>query len=424
MKIPTWLIIARREFLSRVLSKWYILITLLGPIFMVALLLVPACLNKKAIDKGSDIVIIDRNGEGIGLQLVNHFKNSKSLRIRKVAPTISESELMTQIAQRKISGFLTIPSDVFDGGVISYRGSNATNLVFFGKLKKHIETVLYRFRMSKFGLSHGKINAIFDPVIITNEYTVGVTETRSGRASLLIGYLVLYTLYTSIVINIINVLRSVIEEKTSRIVEIMVSIIKPRQLLVGKILGVGGAGMLQTGTWIGMIAIVFRYNEKLLGIFGFEHSGMTSGQAALDFSFLNASSMAIIFVYFLLGYFLYSSIYAALGSMVNTENEAQQVQIPMVIVLLIPALCAQLVVTDPRGISAQLMTWIPLFSPLLMPLRYLLGGASGLEVLGSVLILIITIIFVVMLASKIYRVGILMYGKKPSIREMIRWVFY
>jgi ABC-2 type transport system permease protein len=215
-----------------------------------------------------------------------------------------------------------------------------------------------------------------------------------------------------------NVMRSVVQEKTSRVVELMVAAAKPRALMAGKIIGVGAVGLLQLAIWLGMAYLTIQYREHVLGVFGVEGSG---GFAIPP---LRPSEIAIALAYFLFGYFFYAALYAAVGAMVSSEQEAQQAQTPVILLLIIPMTCMQLVANDPRGSTAELMTMLPFSSPILMPMRYLLGGASVLQLVLSLAILIASTAIVVAIAARIYRVGILMYGKRPSLRELARWLRY
>ncbi len=134
--------------------------------------------------------------------------------------------------------------------------------------------------------------------------------------------------------------------------------------------------------------------------------------------------MAVILVYFALGYFLYAALYAAIGAMVNSDQDAQQAQTPVVMLLILPVVCVQLVAGNPRGPIAQVLTLIPFSSPILMPMRYLLKGTTPLELALSMAILLVTLLAAVWVAGRIYRIGILMYGKRPSLRELGRWIRY
>ena len=157
---------------------------------------------------------------------------------------------------------------------------------------------------------------------------------------------------------------------------------------------------------------------QILGLFGMD------ARSELPIPDVGVAEIAIVLAYFFAGYFFYAALYAAIGAMVNSDQEAQQAQMPVVLLLIIPVLCAQLVVSDPRGAPAEVLTLIPFSSPVLMPMRYLLGGASQADVGISLAILLASLAGAVFLAARIYRIGILMYGKRPSLREIARWLRY
>ena len=169
--------------------------------------------------------------------------------------------------------------------------------------------------------------------------------------------------------------------------------------------------------WLGIGAILLEYRDEVLGAFG-----ISGGGKALPP--LQPSEIAVILAFFVGGYFFYSAMYAALGAMVSSEQETQQVQLPVTMLLVIGLLCQQMVSNDPRGSTAALMTMLPCWSPILMPMRYVLGGATLADVALSLGILAVSTALVVRAAAKIYRVGVLLYGKRPSARELLRWLRY
>jgi ABC-2 type transport system permease protein len=187
--------------------------------------------------------------------------------------------------------------------------------------------------------------------------------------------------------------------------------------MAGKILGVGAAGLVQIVAWLAMGAVTLAYRAEILGSFG-----VAGGGAALPPFELGA--MAIVVLYFVLGFFFYASLYAAVGAMVSSEQDTQQVQMPVTMLLVIGALTLQVVSNAPRGSAAAIMTMIPFWSSMLMPMRYVLGGATLSEVAISLGILLVSTVVVVRAAAKIYRMGVLMYGKRPSPQELLRWLRY
>ena len=413
--LPAWLVVARRELLVRVRSPWFIVVTLLGPIGMLALVLVPAHLSKKSAQQGITIQYVDHTPERVGDKLAT---DHELFTIERVEPDTPRATLEERVRERVIDGYLILPEDLTAGGVALYRGANVSNLTVMGILRRFVGDAVRITRARAAGLDDLQILSLTAPVGFETELTTGKGETASGPASYVVGYIVMFVLYMSILLYAVNVMRSVVEEKTSRVVEIMVSSIKPTPLMLGKILGVGSAGLVQLGAWGVMALLIFHYRVALLGLIGVD----AAAASAVDVPVIGAAAVVVVLLYFLLGYFLYAALYAAIGAMVNSEQEAQQLQTPVVLLLIIPVVCVQLIANDPRGGAAAVLTVIPFSSPVLMPMRYLLGGASTGEVALSLALLAASLAAVVWLAARIYRVGILMYGKRPSPRELLRWL--
>jgi len=434
--LPAWLVVGRREFMVRVRSKWFIVVTLLGPIGMLALILVPAYLSKKSAEQAITLQCIDHTPEQVSDEFVNRNKLEElsqidpnapreeierqvlqqTFDIERVPPDTPREELEARILHRKIDGYMILPEDLLDGGKVLYRGANVSNLALMGSLRGYVGGVVRGYRARRAGLTDEQIAALTKSIELETELTTGKGETASGEASYVVGYIVMFVLYMSILLYAVNVMRSVVEEKTSRVVEIMVSSIKPAPLMLGKILGVGSAGLVQLGAWAVMAFLIFQYRAALLGLVG------VAGGGAIDFPVLGAGAVVVVMLYFLLGYFFYAALYAAIGAMVNSEQEAQQLQTPVVMLLIIPVVCVQLIANDPRGGAAELLTLIPFSSPVLMPMRYLLGGATTGDIVLSVGLLVAALAAVIWIAARIYRVGILMHGKRPSLRELARWI--
>jgi len=233
-------------------------------------------------------------------------------------------------------------------------------------------------------------------------------------AAFVVGYAVMLIIYMAILLYGAHVLRSVVLEKTSRVAEIMVAAAKPHALMLGKILGVGGAGLVQMTVWLGIAALLVAARGTILGWFGVEGS--------FDLPSLGADGLVVSLAFFFAGYFFYASLFAAVGAMVSSDQEAQSAQTPLVLLLVLPVVCLQVVAGDPRGTPAEVLTQVPFSSPMLMPMRYLLGGAGAWQVLLSLAILVVSTALVARLAAKIYRIGLLSYGKRPSVRELWRWL--
>ena len=413
---PDWLVIARREFLERVRSPWFIVVTLLGPVLMVASVVVPALIGR-AVDNSARVQVVDRSPtHQVGPAVVAALTTIGWKAELAPAPD-DEAALLARIKHDQIDGFVVIPPEAPAGGTVRYSGRNAANAMAMAILAQVVTQVTQALRAHVAGLPDDQLATVLAPVPFAATHTTGEAGGSSGLAAMIVGYAAMLILYMAIILYAVNVLRSVVQEKTNRVVEIMVAAAKPRALMLGKILGVGAVGLVQVAVWVGMAMLSMKYRAELLGVVGVHAGGWNVPP-------LRAIDVVIVLSYFVLGYFFYAALYAAIGAMVSSDQEAQQVQTPVAMLLVVPVLCVQLVANDPRGTAAQVLTLIPFSSAVLMPMRWLLGGASAGDVALSVAILVASTIVVARLAARIYRVGILMYGKRPSMRELWRWIRY
>jgi len=403
----TW-VIAKRELLERVRSKWFVVMTVIGPILLVGLIVVPALLAGSG-GRNAKVAIVDETGK-VGARLSQLLsEGSAEWHVDLVPPETTDEALRARIRAHDLNGFVRIPKDGLDTGTISYSGDNATNQFVDITLQQNITVAVYAAR----GVDMAKLV----PPHIQKLHTNGETTGESGMGMFLLGYIIAFILYMVITLYGINVMRSVVTEKSSRVVELMVASTKPRAMMAGKILGVGGAGLAQISIWFVIGGIALANRDAILHAFGTSSTGSMLPS-------LSVGDVAVIVAFFVLGYLFYSTMYAAIGATVASEQDSQQAQMPITMFLVIGMVSMTAVTGDPRGGTSAVMTQVPFWSPMLMPLRYLLGGASGGEVVLSLGILTASIVVVTRAAAKIYRVGILMYGKRPGLRELVRWLRY
>ena len=411
-------VIARREFLERVRSRWFVAMTLLGPIGMVAMVLIPALIAGRGAE-GAKVEIVDKTGviaQPLSAKLAEAKWKPAILPANADDDATYRAE-MGRIRDNQINGFITIPKDALDGGQIVYRGDNASSQVVEVTLHQIVGQVVQAERGKRAGIPDAKLAELLRPPSFEAQHTNGETEGASGMASFVIAYMLAFILYMVITLYGVSVMRSVVQEKTSRVMELMVATIKPRSLMAGKIVGVGAAGLVQISVWLAIGAVTLAYRDQILGAFG-----VSGGGAALPP--IGLADLSIIIIYFILGFFFYASMYAAVGAMVSSEQDTQQVQMPIMVLLLVGFAGVTAVGSDPRGVTAAVMTIVPFWSALLMPMRFLLGGAGPGEVALSLIVLAASTVLVARAAAKIYRVGVLMYGKRPSLSELVRWLRY
>jgi ABC-2 type transport system permease protein len=224
-------------------------------------------------------------------------------------------------------------------------------------------------------------------------------------------------MYMAIFLYSVNVMRSVLEEKQTRIIEVLVSSLRPFQLLLGKVVGVGAVGLLQMGIWGVAAAALIRYRAAVFAAFKVP----VAASSAIQLPAIAGGMVALILAYFLLGYLLYSAMFAVVGASVSTDSEAQQAQMPVVMLLIPGILVFPAVLNDPAGSLSHVMGLVPFWSPIIMPIRAAASDVPPAELAASLAILAVTVVAVVWVAARIYRVGILMYGKRPGIAELVRW---
>jgi ABC-2 type transport system permease protein len=246
---------------------------------------------------------------------------------------------------------------------------------------------------------------------------VDVDATQAGKnadtvSSYVAIYVLFFLMYMVILLYGMNVARSIIEEKTSRVFEVLLATIRPEEMMAGKVIGVGAVGLTQVAVWL-LTAIILTSTSIVTSLAG--------GSVHVS---LNASQIIFFVVYFLLGYLLYSSIAAALGAMVNSEQELQQLNMILVMPLAGCMFALSTVIPNPDGLPAKIISLIPFCSPLIMYMRISLGHPSAKEIGLSIVLMMVSIYAILWVASRIYRVGILMYGKKPNLPEILRWLKY
>jgi ABC-2 type transport system permease protein len=222
-------------------------------------------------------------------------------------------------------------------------------------------------------------------------------------------------LYVTILVHGQNILRGVLEEKTTRVAEVVVASVSPDTLLAGKVIGVGAVGLTQVIAWIGAGLLTARFRQPIMHLLGLP-------SIPLGLPDITIAALALLVLYFVLGFVLFSALYAAVGAMVSSEQEAQQAAQPLMLIVFFPLILMQPVLLNPGTRLAEVASWLPFSAPIVMPIRLSLVPVSSGEILASLAINTLACVAALWLASRIYRVGILMYGKRATIAEVARWI--
>ena len=235
----------------------------------------------------------------------------------------------------------------------------------------------------------------------------------SGLVSAIFGFLIAFLLYMMIILYGQNILRGVLEEKTTRVAEVVVSSISPETLLAGKVIGVGAVGLTQQLVWLGFATAASAYGM-----------GMANAMGVTNFSLphVSALQMAALVLFFLLGYTFYASLFAAVGAMCNSQEEATQAAQPVMMLLVASIILVQPIMTTPTGRMATVMSLLPFSSPIIMPLVMSGTQVPAWQLAASIALLLVACLGAIWVSARIYRVGLLMTGKRPSLAELVRWI--
>lgn len=415
-----------REYLERVRTRWFLFATVFGPLLFGALIYLPAYVaaRGRASADVSRIQILDATGTGVGRAVATElnggvFGDSSRTVVLSLGPSeiaAAESAATRQVLSRRIRGYLVLDPGTIAGRGARYAGLNATSIVDMRRIESAVNREVMAAQLRSAGVSDADANRLKRMRLdLRAERITPTGRGGSGQLSILIAVSIAMLLYVTIFIYGQAVLRGVIEEKQTKVAEVVLSSVRATTLLAGKVLGVGAVGLTQMIIWIAASVLMARYRVSLLAQFGVN-------AAPIQFPPTSTGQLVVLVLFFLLGYTFYAALFAAVGAMVNTEQEAQQAQMPVVMMLVISIMFLQPVLNNPEGSLATNLAWIPFTSPIVMPLRMTAVNVAGWEVGLSLFALLAGCYIAVYVAARIYRTGLLMYGKRPTFRELIQWV--
>ena len=417
-----WVVI-RREFIEKVRNKWFIISTMLGPLLMASFVVLPILLAEKGASERR-IAVLDVGTDNFAGRLTDVLNgpvpvDATLMHVDLVDLETVADSLTAAVGTKELDGYLIISDAAIDDGEVEYRGSNVSSPADMQVLEQVVRQAVLAERLDRAGV---------DPLVVaqaqggmrmrTTNIRGGELTDESGATTFVLAYGVWMLLYMSILLYGVQVMGAVVEEKTSRVIEVLVSSLRPFQLLAGKVVGVGAVGLFQLLIWGVSAWVLFQKRDAVLGLLGIE----AAGSQGFSLPGISLAAVAIVLVYFLLGYFLYAAMFAAVAAMSNSEAEARQAQTPVVMLLVIPSVLMLGILQQPDGSMAVALSLIPFCSPIAMPVRWAAATVPAGEMVASVAILAVTLWLVIWIAARIYRVGILMHGKRPTPKELIRWV--
>ncbi len=409
--------IVRREFLERVRKRWFWVMALLGPLFFSTVFVLPILLGRVGV---SQIVVVDGTTSRVGVRISELLDASPQFRAVRVpaGPRVIDS-LTAEVDAHRLSGFLILTDAAVDSGRAEYRGSNVSRFATIGALERTMADAVSVVRLEREGVDPRIVARARIPVRLeTKKIAGGKTTGETAAQSFSLAYFMGIILYTAILLYGINVMSSVLEEKTTRIVEVLVSSVRPFQLLLGKVLGVGAVSIFQFLIWAVSARVLLAVRPRLLS-----GSGTRDVDQVFQMPHVSGATALVFIIYFLGGFFLYSAMFAAVGAISSSEQEARQAQQPVAWLLVLSFICSTFALpADPSSGFAIALSLVPFSAPIAMPVRWAAGDLPVGEIVLSLAILVATIGAVTWIAARIYRVGILMTGKRPTLRELSRWV--
>jgi ABC-2 type transport system permease protein len=426
-------LVVRREYLTRVRKKSFIIMTIVAPLLISAFygIIIYFAVNKDIGDTQKQIYVSDQSG----------LFTDKLVSKENIVFTYGTEGEPTKnyLEANDLYGFLQIPDSTFTGIQLVAIDQPSLNTVDY--IEDQLVSVIKQQKLEHIGINQKIIKAIDSTHININTATLTDTGTKtsSASASTVIGYVGALLIYFFIFLYGVQVMRGVIEEKTNRIVEVIISSLKPFELMMGKIIGIALVGLTQFVIWVVLVTILGGGSSGLIlsqmELPSEAQQAMSQtgqGQAMGDIGNIlsairgfNFTYLISVFVfYFISGYLFYGALFAAIGSAVDSETDTQQFMLPVTMPLVLAIVLAQsAVMSNPNGTLAFWLSVIPLTSPIVMMMRVPFG-VPGWELLLSMGCMVLGFLFTVWLASRIYRIGILMYGKKPSYKEIGKWLFY
>jgi len=419
-----WLVI-KREYLTRVRTKGFVLSTVGVPLFSVGIFAISLALATRKPNQPLKISVLDHLGgftPQLLVELTEKLPNGEPrfelVRTRDLSANerSAREELTKEVRDHELDGYLEVPKGILRGEKAIFHTRNSNDYSTLDAIGRAVDNAVIVRRLSDRGIHVDNLNEVTKAVDLAVVKVTKSGESEDSGQGLVLQLGIIMLLYITLLVYGVITTRSVLEEKTTRIVEILASSIKPVYLLAGKILGVAAVGLTQYLIWAFTAGLVSAYGAGM-------GSAFRPGGGALNFH-VPAAYLVYPAVFFIAGYFLYASLYAALGSMVSSDADLQQVQMPLTLVLAACFILYPIILRAPNSPLAVALSLFPFSSPILMVCRITVQTPPIWQIVLSLAICVATTVGVIKVSARIYRVGILMYGKRPTLVELVRWLRY
>lgn len=431
------LAVIRREFMTRVHTRAFVIGTVLGPLLMGFMFVLPILLSRRETAP-KQIVVLDAARGEFGRLTAERLRGEMRDTVTRTRPRYRITHLavnpgslqrvrdslvaLTGSASeptRALDGVLVIDDTTLSSGRIQYLGVNVGSPADMSALRRALDPLVKSARLTEAGVDPIVVMGALRPI---DFQTLKVSEGRvtgdSGEASFLLAYVMSFMLYFALLLYGIQVMSSVVEEKSSRIMEVLVSSLTPFQMLLGKVVGVGLVALLQIAIWAGTAMVLTTFGGQIATLFGASPATVSD----LPLPAVSPDMLIVFLLFFSLGFLFFAAAYAAVGSMCSTVQETQQSHTPITLLIAAGLFCMFALLSEPAGPLARTLSLVPFVAPFVTPVRYSFAPLPWTELLASTVAMILGILGVIWIAARIYRVGILSYGKKASFRDVVRWV--
>jgi len=419
-----WLVL-KREYLARVRTKAFVLSTISLPLAILAVFLFIGVMSKRQGEQTLKIAILDSAG-GLAIPITQgldeKFRTGKP--VIHVVSTFSQppaeekvrDELRSQVRRGQLDGYVVVPREVLQGKGAEFHTRNPGDFALTALIRRALSGAIIARHLNDRGIHIENLTQLARGVDVTLVKITEQGETEERGQTILTAIVLVMVLYLSLPVYGGATMRSILEEKTTHVIEILMASVRPFPLLAGKILGVAAVGFTQLLIWTIAAGLLAGYGSTLA-------AALRPGATPTPWN-LPTALLLYLLVFFLAGYFLYATLFAAVGAMVSTEEDAQQIALPVMLPLLMSVVLLTVILRNPSSTLSVVLSLIPFFSPVLMLLRIAIQMPPLWQIAVSLLLLVVTTLGFVYVSTRIYRVGALMYGKRPSLAEVFRWLRY
>lgn len=434
--MPKAWVVVKREFIEFVGKKTFIVATILGPLGMIAFFGAQFFFMTQGGGGEHSVVVLDASERDLGEQVVAMItapRPTGGMRQpatfhAEVQPVVADevdaarAHLRERVASDDLDGYLYLAPDILTGASAVYEGANATNSAVTGELRAATQQVVQGARLADAGIEPSAVGAALAGVGLDAAKIGADGSQGSAEGAMFMGMAMGFAIYLMVLLYGASVMNGVVEEKQDRIVELIVSSIHAKDLMLGKVLGIGAAGLLQMTVWVAVAALIVVNGPAVAGALGASDTVVQQLSLNPILPTLPLSAILVFLAFFAGGFFLYATVYSILGAVATNAQEAQQLVFPAILPLILGFFMMFTALENPDSTIAIVGGLIPFTSPLVTPVRVALAGIDPIMLAASLALLFGTAYLMIWIGGKIYRIGIFATGKRASFGEVVRWI--